>query len=140
LGQVVSGCRFWADGSPVAGQDFTYAFDDIGNRTSTGGRASAASTYTVNRLNQYSSRTVAPYVDVLGVANPTTNVTVNGNTANRKGEYFQYPLNVPNTSAQIVKRQKGGDRRFFIGVSFRGGRARGDAVAAGEIFTRRLVC
>jgi hypothetical protein len=84
----------------MAGQDFSYAFDDIGNRTSTGGRASATSTYTVNRLNQYSSRTVAPYVDVLGVANPTTNVTVNGNTANRKGEYFHWPLNVPNSTPQ----------------------------------------
>jgi RHS repeat-associated protein len=102
LGQVISGCRFWADGTPVAGQDFSYAFDDIGNRTTTGGRPSAASTYTVNRLNQYSSRTVAPYVDVLGVANPTTNVTVNGNTANRKGEHFHWPLNVPNTSAQYT--------------------------------------
>jgi YD repeat-containing protein len=85
LGQVVSGCRFWADGSPVAALDFTYAFDDIGHRTTTGGRASAASTYAANRLNQYSNRTVAPYVDVLGIANPTTDVTVNGNVANRKG-------------------------------------------------------
>jgi RHS repeat-associated protein len=100
LGQVISGTHFWADGTLVAGQDFSYAFDDIGNRISTGGRASAASTYTVNRLNQYSSRTVAPYVDVLGIANPTTNVTVNGNTANRKGEYFHWPLNVPNATAQ----------------------------------------
>jgi RHS repeat-associated protein len=43
---------------------------------------------------------VAPYVDVLGVANPTTNVTVNGNTANRKREYFHWPLNVPNSTPQ----------------------------------------
>jgi RHS repeat-associated protein len=100
LGQVISGTHFWGDGTPIAGQDFSYAFDDIGNRTSTGGRASALSSYTANRLNQYSSRTVAPYVDLLGIANPTTNVTVNGNVANRKGEYFHYPLNVPNTTAQ----------------------------------------
>jgi RHS repeat-associated protein len=100
LGQVISGTHFWADGTLVAGQDFSYAFDDIGNRTTTGGRASAASTYTVNRLNQYSSRTVAPYVDVLGIANPTTNVTVNGTVANRKGEYFHWPLTVPNTTPQ----------------------------------------
>jgi RHS repeat-associated protein len=100
LGQVISGTHFWADGTLVAGQDFSYAFDDIGNRTSTGGRASAASTYTANRVNQYSSRTVAPYVDVLGVANPTTNVTVNGSTANRKGEYFHWPLNVANSTPQ----------------------------------------
>jgi YD repeat-containing protein len=100
LGQVISGTHFWADGTLVAGQDFSYAFDDIGNRTSTGGRASVLSSYTANRLNQYSSRTVAPFVDVLGIANPTTNVTVNWNTANRKGEYFHWPLNVPNSTPQ----------------------------------------
>ena len=35
LGQVVSGKRYWQDGTLVAGQQFEYAFDDIGNRTST---------------------------------------------------------------------------------------------------------
>ncbi len=39
LGQVISGGRYWADGTPVAGQQFEYGFDDIGNRISTGGRA-----------------------------------------------------------------------------------------------------
>ena len=34
LGQVTSGKRFWADGTPVAGQQFEYGFDDIGNRQS----------------------------------------------------------------------------------------------------------
>jgi YD repeat-containing protein len=32
LGQVTSGKRVWQDGTPVAGQQFEYAFDDIGNR------------------------------------------------------------------------------------------------------------
>ena len=27
--------RSWQDGTPVAGQQFEYAFDDIGNRTAT---------------------------------------------------------------------------------------------------------
>ena len=35
LGQVTSGCKFFANGSPVAGQQFDYAFDTIGNRTQT---------------------------------------------------------------------------------------------------------
>ena len=100
LGQVLSGRRYWADGSAVAGHQFDSRFDDIGNRDTTGGRASAASDYTANRRNQYTSRTVPPYVDVLGLANPTTNVTVNGNIAMRKGEYFHYALNVPNATAQ----------------------------------------
>src|ERR1039457_1784069 len=31
LGQVPSGRRFWQDGPPFAGQQFQYAFADIGN-------------------------------------------------------------------------------------------------------------
>ena len=98
LGQVKSGKKYWADGTPVDGQQFEYAHDDIGNRTSTGGRASSQSTYTPNRLNQYTSRTVPNKVDIMGIANPTANVTVGGNVANRKGEYFHYALTVYNTT------------------------------------------
>lgn len=35
LGQVKSAIRYWSDGTPVAGQQFIYAHDDIGNRTKT---------------------------------------------------------------------------------------------------------
>src|SRR5271165_3365485 len=35
LGQVTNGCKFFADGTPVAGQQFDYTFDTIGNRTQT---------------------------------------------------------------------------------------------------------
>ena len=31
LGQVASGRRFWQDGTSIAGQQFQYAFADIGN-------------------------------------------------------------------------------------------------------------
>ena len=39
LGQVTSGIKYWSDNSVVAGQQFGYGFDDIGNRinTSAGG-------------------------------------------------------------------------------------------------------
>jgi len=105
LGQVTGGRRYWGDGTPVSGQDFTYGFDEIGNRQTTGGRASSVSTYANNRLNQITSRSVPPYVDVLGVANPTANLTVRvvggtTYTAARKGEYFHHALNVPNGTAQ----------------------------------------
>jgi len=105
LGQVVSGKRYWQDGTPVAGQQFEYGFDDIGNRktTATGGDATGGSlrfaTYGANLLNQYTNRTVPAYADILGVANPTAAVTVNGNTAYRKGDYFWHPLAVANSSA-----------------------------------------
>jgi RHS repeat-associated protein len=98
LGQVTSGKRYWADGTPVDGQQFEYSFDDIGNRITTGGRASAASTYTRTATNAYTQRTVAGAIDVLGVANPTASVTVNGSTANRRGDYFHYPLSIANSS------------------------------------------
>jgi YD repeat-containing protein len=58
LGQVISGKKYWSDGTPVAGQQFEYGHDDIGNRTSAkaggdqaGGNLRVA-TYTPNNLNQ----------------------------------------------------------------------------------------
>jgi RHS repeat-associated protein len=101
LGQVVSGRKYWADGTEVAGQQFDYTFDTIGNRKNTGGRVSAVSTYSVNRLNQYAQRSVPNQVDVLGIANPTADVTVRvlgGTTftAGRKGEYYHHALAVGN--------------------------------------------
>ena len=74
LGQVVSGKRYWSDWTPVAGQQYEYAFDDIGNRSSTksGGDSAGAglrsASYTANALNQYSSRDVPAYLNVLGIA------------------------------------------------------------------------
>ena len=59
------------DQTHVAGQQFQYTFDTIGNRTATGGRASAQSQYSPKRLNQYSQRTVPGVADILGIANPT---------------------------------------------------------------------
>src|SRR5204863_9055985 len=35
LGQVTSGKHFWSDATPVAGQQFEYTYDDIGNRRRT---------------------------------------------------------------------------------------------------------
>ena len=107
LGQVRSGKRYWGDGTIVAGQQFEYAFDDIGNRKSTkaggdeaGGNLRSAS-YTVNDLNQYTQRTNAGYLDIQGLALATNAVTVNGSTAYRKGEYFRKELSVSNTSTSV---------------------------------------
>jgi YD repeat-containing protein len=75
LGQVSSGKRYWPDWTPVAGQQFEYAHDDIGNRTSTkaggdqNGANLRAATYSANNLNQYTNRTVPGAVDVTGIAN-----------------------------------------------------------------------
>ncbi|MDM8007019.1 MAG: RHS repeat-associated core domain-containing protein, partial [Phycisphaerae bacterium] len=107
LGQVRSGRKYWADGTPVAGQQFEYAFDDIGNRIGTGaggnegGTGLRSASYSANLLNQYSSRTVPGAVDVMGMALATNAVTVNGQSVYRKGEYFRKELGVNNNSAPV---------------------------------------
>jgi RHS repeat-associated protein len=107
LGQVISGKKYWSDGTPVPGQQFEYAFDDIGNRTGTktGGDANGANLrnagYSANLLNQYTSRTVPGVVDVMGVGFATNTVTVNSQATYRKGEYFRKEVSVGNSSTPV---------------------------------------
>ena len=105
LGQVTSGKKYWSDNSIAAGQQFEYAFDDIGNRRQTAAGGNQFGTnlrtnyYGPNALNQYTNRTVAGYVEVLGSANSNATVTVNNESTYRKGEYFRKELPVSNSSA-----------------------------------------
>ena len=107
LGQVTNGVRHWPDSTPVAGQQFGYAFDDIGNRTSAkaGGDQNGANlrsaNYSANNLNQYSSRTVPGAVDVMGVAPAADAVSVNSQATYRNGEYFRKELSVGNGSTAL---------------------------------------
>ncbi len=108
LGQVTSGVKYWRDGTPVAGQQFGYTFDTIGNRTQTqsGGDQSGTgglrpASYSANNLNQITSRDVPAYADIKGVSFVTNTVTVNGNTAYRKWEYFRQELSVDNSAAPV---------------------------------------
>ncbi len=112
LGQVKRGAKYFSDGNPVPGQQFEYAHDDIGNRTSTkaGGDENGANlrsaSYTADSLNQYDSRTVPRKIDVMGLALGTAGVTVTSPNAQnnatapwRKGEYFRKELSyVENTT------------------------------------------
>ncbi len=107
LGQVTSGKRYWSDGTPVAGQQFEYGFDDIGNRASTkaGGDGTGnnlrPATYFANTLNQYTSRTVTNAVDILGIANAGGTVTVNSQSVYRRYEYFDKALTIDNSNAPV---------------------------------------
>jgi hypothetical protein len=108
LGQVISGKKYFPDGTPVPGQQFEYGFDDIGNRTSTkaegdqGGANLRSANYTANNLNQYTIRDVPSAVDIIGVALATaSSVTVNGNSPYRRVEYFRYELPVSNGSVPV---------------------------------------
>jgi len=107
LGQVVAGNKYWTDGTPVAGQQFDYTFDTIGNRTATlaggdqNGSNLRSASYGANTLNQYTNRTVPGAVDVMGLGFATNAVTVNGQAAYRKGEYFRQQLTVNNGSTPV---------------------------------------
>lgn len=107
LGQVTSGHKYFSDETPVAGQQFDYGFDNIGNRTQAeaGGDQNGANqrsaSYTANNLNQYTQRTVPGYVDVMGLGLATGSVTANGYTAYRKGEYFREQLSVANSTIPV---------------------------------------
>jgi len=107
LGQVRSGRKYWANQTPVAGQQFEYGFDDIGNRTFTkaGGDENGVNLryagYTPNRLNQYTSRDVPGAVDVMGLSFATNTVTVNSQAAYRKGEYFRKEVSLSNGSTPV---------------------------------------
>jgi RHS repeat-associated protein len=104
LGQVKSGKRYWNDATPVAGQQFEYTFDDIGNRTvsKAGGDENGANlrstTYATDLLNRYVSRTASSTaVDVIGAAKATASVTINTvPVTTRKGEYYwmEFPVDV----------------------------------------------
>ena len=107
LGQVTAGTKHWPGGQVVAGQQFGYGFDDIGNRTSTqaGGNEFGASlrnaSYTANSLNQYTSRTVPGAVDIIGSATNAATVLVNGQAVYRHGDYYRSELTINNTSAGV---------------------------------------
>ena len=107
MGQVTSGKKYWSDGTPVAGQQFDYAFDDIGNRQTTT-RDGRQATYTPNSLNQYTSRTVPGFVNVLGTATNTATVSLwsQDNLAlytptTRKGDYFRGEMLVNNNTGAL---------------------------------------
>ena len=107
LGQVISGCKYFYDQTPVAGQQFDYTFDTIGNRTQTqtggdqNGMNLRTANYHANNLNQVTNRDVPGYVDIKGVGYATNAVTVNGQTAYRKWEYFRQELSVNNSSSAL---------------------------------------
>jgi RHS repeat-associated protein len=105
LGQVISGHKYFRDGTPVPGQQFDYSFDTIGNRTQTeaggdqtGGNQRVAN-YSVNSLNQIISRDFPGTNDIVGAALATNSVTLNGQPAWHKWEYFWGTVTTNNTAA-----------------------------------------
>ncbi|MBM3882568.1 MAG: RHS repeat protein, partial [Verrucomicrobia bacterium] len=111
LGQLELARRFWTGGQLVAGQQFAYEFDHMGNRvfTQAGGDTAGAGLRLAQyvprgaptqSLNQYEYRTVPRYLEVQGAAQAPVTVTVKGldpvaldPTVTRQGEYYRAELN-----------------------------------------------
>ena len=93
------------NGEVVRSFSFGYAYDLIGNRTSSTewdeNGIPYTSHYTANELNEYESRTVPGHVTGLCEAATDATVTVNGNPAWRKGTYFAGGDSFDNTSSDV---------------------------------------
>jgi len=102
--QLTAGKRYWSDSQPVAGQQFEYAYDNIGNRiiSKSGGDERGAglrpASYGVNDANEYTTITNVAYKDILGAALNDSSVSINGGSADRKTEYFHREIAVTNAS------------------------------------------
>jgi RHS repeat-associated protein len=105
--ELTSANRHWAswqNNTPVSGQQFNYAYDNIGNRQTAGfggdinGVNQRTIAYTNNSLNQYIGILTPSYANIIGAAFATNNVTVNNGATDRKAEYFHREIAVANGS------------------------------------------
>jgi len=107
LGQVTSGKKYWSDDTAVAGQQFDYQFDDIGNRdwTKAGQDVSSGQPHTANywnnTLNQITHREVPGFAGVSGTATNTATVTVNLTATDRHGDYWWGEAPATNTNTPV---------------------------------------
>jgi RHS repeat-associated protein len=108
--ELTSANRHWAswqNNTPVSGQQFNYAYDNIGNRqtASFGGDTNGANlrtiAYTNNSLNQYIGILTPSYANIIGAAFVTNSVSVNNAPADRKSEYFHREITVANGSGPV---------------------------------------
>jgi len=103
-GEVAAARRHMAPGSSelVAGHQFSYSYDGLGNRIATGrggdpgGGGLRPATYAPDALNRYGRIEQAGGVDVTGRAPPEPAVLVNGAPAGRQGEHFHHELQAGN--------------------------------------------
>lgn len=97
-GQLTRARKSLPSGTAALGYDFTYAYDDIGNRVSASVNSHASSA-TVNSVNEVTQRTVPRSIEVTGTAHPSATVTVDGVTAQRQDNAYYYSPTIPGNAA-----------------------------------------
>jgi hypothetical protein len=112
LSQVVSGERVNATtNAPVSGGSFRYAYDGIGNRTSSqDGSTADLRSYSANSLNQYVSIFSPGVIPIRGRADADAKVavttTINGASTTyvpeRHGQGFAIDIPVDNSSGAVT--------------------------------------
>lgn len=99
------------DVGQVLGRHLGIGYDAMGNRTGQDRNGSYVG-YGTNNLNQITSRGASGIVDVTGAASASEPVQVNGQSANRQGEYFHKAITSDNTGGpqyQPVRATVGSD-------------------------------
>jgi len=105
--ELTNAQRHWYDSAWVSGQQFGYAYDNIGNRQTAsfggdvGGNNLQTISYTANSLNQYTSIVTPGQKDICGAALVTNSVTVNSVAADRKWEYYHRQVSIANTNQPV---------------------------------------
>ena len=99
-GEVTSGIKKNSTNANLLGHEYAYTFDEIGNRLTTTTN-SKLSSYTPNALNQYDSRTIPPFTEILGSANTVSTVTVNNQATQRQADLFFVQLPADNSVAPV---------------------------------------
>lgn len=96
-GEVVSAKKYQANNNVLAGHQFEYEFDGMGNRTKAryagdgNGTLGREISYTSNSVNQYTAINTPPSISVTGRAPAVSNISINATavlTANRQGDNF----------------------------------------------------
>ncbi|MEO0454616.1 MAG: RHS repeat-associated core domain-containing protein, partial [Verrucomicrobiota bacterium] len=103
--EVESGVKTLSDATPIPGHDFSYQYDEIGNRTQTMISGETLS-YTPNNVNQYSARDVQSDYTITGSAHASSNVFVEGKLADRSAgsadpEFWSKGINIDNSAGLV---------------------------------------
>jgi len=96
MGQVTSGVKKDSGGTALPGYTFGYGFDTVGNRE-TATRETSTEAYTPNLLNQITQIDYGGLLHLLGTADASATVLVDGAATTRSGDLFYGAVGGNNT-------------------------------------------